>query len=197
MNYRSILFLVIIGTALLTAGCGRDTFSTVQTTEAAESVSETAQTTDKSTEAYILTFEAKTLEGETLTSDIFSQSRLTMLNIWATYCNPCLSEMPDLGAIAASFDKADFQILGVVSDVNEAADADTIDNALSLVEETQANYPHVLLSQTLYENLVGGIDSVPTTFFINQKGEVLGYVVGAQSKETWEEIIYELLEEQE
>ena len=67
-----------------------------------------------------------------------------------------------------------------------------------MVTETGATtYPHLLLNQSLYSNLVGGIDSVPTTFFVNQKGEMLGYIVGAHTKETWENVINELLAEME
>lgn len=147
--------------------------------------------------AYILTFEAGTIEGETITSECFADSKLTMLNVWATYCNPCLSEMPDLGEIAASYDTADFQMIGIISDVSDGAGEDEIANAKSLIADTNANYPHLLLNQSLYENLVGAVEAVPTTFFVNQKGEVLGYVMGAQSKETWEEIINDLLAENE
>lgn len=146
-------------------------------------------------EPYVLSFEAATIEGETMTSDCFGESRLTMLNIWATYCNPCLSEMPDLGQIATSYDKADFQMIGIISDVAEDADDEMVEEAKSLIEQTQANYPHLLLSESLYTNLVSATSAVPTTFFVNQKGEVLGYVVGAGSKENWEEIINELLAE--
>lgn len=148
-------------------------------------------------ETYILTFEATTTDGEMLTSDCLSQSRLTMMNVWATYCNPCLSEMPDLGEIAASYDTADFQMIGIVSDVTEEADAADIEYAKELITETSANYTHLLLNESLYVNLVGAVEAVPTTFFVNQEGEVLGYVVGAQSKDAWEEIIDGLLAEEQ
>lgn len=144
-------------------------------------------------EPYIVSFEANTIEGEAFSADVFSQSRLTMINVWATYCNPCLSEMPDLGEIAAEYDSAEFQMIGVISDVAEGAAEDDINNAKDLIEQTKANYPHLLLNESLYMNLVGGINSVPTTFFVNQKGELLGYAMGAQSKETWVSIIEDLL----
>lgn len=46
-------------------------------------------------------FEGTDLRGNTVSSDIFSRFKLTMINVWATYCNPCLREMPDLGELAA------------------------------------------------------------------------------------------------
>lgn len=148
-------------------------------------------------EAYILTFDASTIEGEAFTSDYFSDSKLTMINVWATYCNPCLSEMPDLGEIANSYDGNEFQLIGIISDVMEDAEEEEITNAKELIEETRADYPHLLLNESLYRNLVGSVSSVPTTFFVNQEGELLGYALGAQSKETWESIINDLLAETE
>ncbi|MBQ2802568.1 MAG: TlpA family protein disulfide reductase [Lachnospiraceae bacterium] len=146
-------------------------------------------------DAYVVSFEAATIEGEDFTSECFSKSRLTMINIWATYCNPCLSEMPDLGEIAASYDASDFQMVGIISDVAEDADEETIKAAKELIEQTKADYPHLLVNESLYLTLLLGVDSVPTTFFVNQKGELLGYVVGAQSRAVWEELITKLLEE--
>ena len=67
-------------------------------------------TDNQEEEAYVLTFEASTIEGAPLTSECFADSKLTMINVWATYCNPCISEMPDLGEIAASYDRSEFQI---------------------------------------------------------------------------------------
>lgn len=153
---------------------------------------ETTSENNADKEPYVLNFEASTIEGENLTSDIFADSKLTMINVWATYCNPCLSEMPDLGEMAASYDTADFQIIGIISDVMEGAAKEDIANAKDLIAQTNANYPHLLLNESLYSNLVGAVSSVPTTYFINQKGEMLGYVVGARAKEEWEAIINEL-----
>lgn len=205
MKFRIISILL---TALVLTGCGQDrtlesNFTTEVSTESqtqagSENQGENAAQETESTEPYVLTFEASTMDGETMTSDCFADSRLTMLNVWATYCNPCLNEMPDLGEIATEYDKADFQMIGIISDVSEFSEEDALTTAKDLIEQTgAATYPHLPLNQSLYSNLVGAVDSVPTTFFINQKGELLGYIVGAQSKETWEGIIDELLAEME
>ena len=196
MKYR--LFTILIAGALLLTGCGGNSSSGNPSTES--NTAATASNEDASTEnePYILTFEASTIDGEALTSDIFADAKLTMINVWATYCNPCLSEMPDLGEIATEYDKTDFQMLGIISDVADTSDEKTISEAKELIKETgAATYPHLLLNQSLYSNLVSAVDGVPTTFFINQDSELLGYVVGAQSKETWEGIINELLAETE
>lgn len=184
-----------------TGSIGKDTTVEVQEeikTQAESSGEELTAEQDaqeESEETYVLTFEASTIDGESLTSECFGDSKLTMINVWATYCNPCLSEMPDLGEIAASYDATDFQIIGIISDVMAESGEEDIEYAKELITQTGANYPHLLLNESLYSNLVGAVSSVPTTFFVNQEGEVLGYVVGAKSKGDWEAIINELLAE--
>lgn len=184
-----------------TGSIGKDTTVEVQEeikTQAESSGEELTAEQDaqeESEETYVLTFEAFTIGGESLTSECFGDSKLTMINVWATYCNPCLSEMPDLGEIAASYDATDFQIIGIISDVMAESGEEDIEYAKELITQTGANYPHLLLNESLYSNLVGAVSSVPTTFFVNQEGEVLGYVVGVKSKGDWEAIINELLAE--
>ncbi|MDE7282466.1 MAG: TlpA family protein disulfide reductase, partial [Lachnospiraceae bacterium] len=132
------------------------------------------------------------IEGNIVTSDIFSQSKLTMVNVWATYCNPCLSEMPGLGELAAEFDTEEFQIIGIISDVVEGEEQEV---AEELIEKTQADYTHLLLNKSIYNALLTDVAAVPTTFFVDENGIVLDTVVGAMKKTAWEEKINALLEE--
>lgn len=197
---KAKLWMILLAGMLLT-GCGKSENNqenggnSTENASQEENVEKDSEEDSEEEEPYVLSFEAVTVEGEEMDASCFSDSKLTMINIWATYCNPCLSEMPDLGEIATSYDSTEFQVIGIISDVAEGADESDLKEAKELIEETKADYPQLLLSESLYSNLVGAIDSVPTTFFVNQKGEVLGYVIGARSKESWEEIINEVMAE--
>ena len=198
---RGLLILILMG--LFVAGCGNATSENQNTNEKNSQMikeNDSANVTESENteqEAYVVKFEnAVTTEGTSISSEVFSNAKLTMVNVWATFCAPCINEMPALGEIANSYDAADFQMLGIVSDAVED-DETMLADAKEIIEETGADYPHLLLNEQLYMNLVGASDSVPTTYFLNRKGEVLGYLVGAQSKEVWEEIIDGLLEEVE
>lgn len=175
------------------AGSNMDNGETTQS----QSNQELADNSESSTEGgpYVLTFSGTTLAGEPLTSDCFADSKLTMVNVWATFCGPCINEMPDLGAIAKEYDSADFQIIGIISDVIEGDEGDTFAEAQEIIAETGADYKHLLLNEELYVNLVGASDSVPTTYFFNEKGELIGYLIGAQRKEAWMQIIEGFLAE--
>lgn len=193
--------LLIALTGLLLSGCGAkeemigedlsgEIFGEVEPVE--DSVVE-----ESIEEKYYLSFNAKSIDGEDVTSDIFVDSKLTMINVWGTFCNPCLQEMPDLGEIAASYDKAQFQMIGIISDVTDKAKQEDIDYAKELIEETKAGYLHLLNGDSLTQNLLAAVSAVPTTFFVKQDGEVLGYTVGAMDKASWEALIDELLAEVE
>ena len=188
MKYKALVFALAL---FFLVGCGATDINDSNVTSETQATTETQATQE---EPYILTFEAPTIDGETMTSDIFASSKLTMINVWATYCNPCLNEMPDLGEIAHAYDPADFQLIGIVSDVYDTSSEKEINHAKDLIEETKADYPHLVLNESLYMNLVGGIDSVPTTFFVKENGEVLGYVIGARDQESWVKLIDELLQ---
>ena len=211
MRHR-LLILFMLG--LLLCGCGGNAADSNPAGDAGQQIANSEELSEKSDrdeennvaeeetesteqQVYVLEFNnAVTTEGESVSSDLFSDSKLTMINVWATFCGPCINEMPDLGEIAGAYDDAEFQLIGIVSDAVEG-DADMLSEAKAIIEETGADYPHLLLNEELYANLVGASDSVPTTYFVNQKGELLGYLVGAQSKEVWEEVINGLLEEME
>ena len=192
-----IMGLLVVG--MIMSGCGNtEEKDNIKNTEAvAEQQVGSSDGTETSTELapYVLNFEGTTLEGEVLTSACFADSKLTMLNVWATFCGPCINEMPDLGELAGEYDTSDFQLIGIISDVIEGEEGDTFAEAQEIIAETGANYQHLLLNEELYVNLVGASDSVPTTYFFNEKGELLGYLVGAQTKEVWKQIIDELLAE--
>lgn len=147
-------------------------------------------------EADQIAFTCQDVNGNSVSETIFSQSKLTMVNVWATYCNPCLREMPGLGELAGEYEPEEFQIIGVISDVQEGADEETVDAAVALIEATGADYTHLLLSETIYLTLLKDVTAVPTTFFIDENGTVLDTVVGAMEKSAWEEKINALLEEQ-
>ncbi|WP_290209748.1 TlpA disulfide reductase family protein [Bacteroides acidifaciens] len=202
MNKRhKILFGLLLLSLVLLCGCGGDSgklpAGTAPETEPTDESQETPAPEDSSpegeSEPIYITFEGTDLKGNPVSQEIFPQSRLTMVNVWATYCNPCLNEMPGLGELAAEHDGSEFQIIGIVNDVREGDDQTLVE---SLVQETGADYTHLLANDSIDQALLSSVSAVPTTFFFNQDGVYLGGVVGSAEKSDWEELIHELLEEQ-
>lgn len=146
-------------------------------------------------------FTTTTLSGEEVDQSIFKDHKVTMVNFWATFCGPCINEMPDLAEIYNERKGADFNLIGIVMDVQEPnyEIRDGADKAAEdIINGTGADYMHLLLSSDIDANMtsVYDIQSIPTTFFVDSEGKVIGsYYVGSKSKADWESIIDEIAKE--
>ena len=142
-------------------------------------------------------FRASTLEGAPVDERLFSDYKLTMINVWATFCGPCLNEMPELGELSKNYASKGVQIVGVVIDAAESDGSisqSQVELARQLVERTGASYTHLLPSADLLSAGLSGVSSVPTTFFVDAKGNLVGEsYVGARSADEWQGIIDGLL----
>ena len=196
MVKRCKLYLLSAAAVILFSACAGDvnegSSSSQEITDILPSESEESPVSD----SVQVVFEAQDIEGNTVSSAIFSDSKLTMINVWATYCNPCLKEMPGLGELASEYDAETFQLIGIISDVQEGAGQELMDLAAGLIEQTGADYTHLLLNESLYYSMLEDVTAVPTTFFVDENGVILGAVVGSMEKSSWEELINALLEEQ-
>ena len=143
-------------------------------------------------------FTTQDLNGGAVDQSIFTGHKLTMVNVWATYCGPCLSEMPELGTLSKTYADKGVQIVGVVSDVPQQSDgsydAAALQSAQSLVKQTGADYTHLLPSKSLVSAMLTNVSAVPTTFFFDEGGRQLGKAyVGARSQSQWAKIVDGLL----
>lgn len=142
-------------------------------------------------------FTNEDLEGNEVTQDIFKDKKLTMVNYWATFCGPCLREMPDLGELQEEYADKGFQIVGVVADVMEDQNGEltNLDVAKEAVEATKAGYVHLPITQEMLGGPVANVQVVPTTVFVDENGNMVGEEqLGSKSKEDWAALIDSYLE---
>ena len=127
----------------------------------------------------IAPFETTDLAGNPVTNEIFAGKDLTVLNVWGTYCNPCIEEMPDLAAWSAEMPE-NVQLVGIVCDLMTLDDADTLETANAILEATGADcYPSLVAGESLMP-LLQSVVGVPTTFFVDGEGRLVGQpIVGA------------------
>jgi thiol-disulfide isomerase/thioredoxin len=142
-------------------------------------------------------FTSVDLENQPVDEKIFSSAKVTMVNIWATFCSPCLSELPSLGSLAKEYEGKGFQIIGIPVDVTDEV-GNVSDSLLtiakSIVEQKGATYRHILPSKSLYRVKLDEVYSVPETIFVDSKGNQLGEsIIGSRSKEDWKKIIEKYL----
>lgn len=138
-------------------------------------------------------FSARDIQGNTVTDAVFAEAELTMLNVWGTFCGPCLNEMPDLGALSSEYAEKGLQIIGLVGDVRES-DEDAA-YVQEIVDKTGANYRHLLPSADLQNKLLSNLMYYPTTIFYDKNGYMIDkLIVGAHTKSEWQVIIDRMLD---
>lgn len=209
---KKLLKFMIIMAALSVTACGQQqeavqeenkTAEVAPAEEKAPEVQEeetTANEEPKSLEERaFMEFEAENLEGETVTQDIFKDKKLTMINIWGTFCGPCIEEMPFLGELNQEYADKDFQIVGVVADSLDQdmnIDPAQVEKAQEMVKETGASYLHILPSKELVEKKLVYTQMIPETIFVDSTGQQIGdLVIGSKDKAGWSAIIDEKLAE--
>ncbi len=188
--------LLMVG---LLAGCGNEKEPSQPSVEQAQpQQTEEAQPSTEQPQAQAGIFQTMQMtdfDGNEVDKSLFEGHRLTMVNIWATFCNPCLSEMPELGELAAEYAKEEggVQIIGICTDITDLSGNTTqevVDGAKQIVEMTGAAYPHLIPNDEFMAFLMQEVPGVPTTFFVDENGEVIGdEVVGAKSKDAWQQEI--------
>lgn len=120
----------------------------------------------------VVAFETTDLDGNPVSSaDLFAENRITMVNVWATWCQPCLGELSELQQIHTRIRAKDCGIVGLLVDNN-------LDAARRLIRENGITYPVVLAPSNLNDILP--VTGYPTTFFITKDGVIAADpIVGA------------------
>ena len=142
-------------------------------------------------------FTAQDLDGNPVDESIFADCDVTMINLWGTFCGPCLQEMPDLGEIADEYADKGFQIVGICTDaVNLDGEIleDVVETAKADAQETGADYLHIVPVGEIFTDLLPRVTGVPTTIFVDSKGQQIGLAdIGAKDKDAWIQVIEEKL----
>ncbi len=130
------------------------------------------------------------LDGNKVDDSIFKGKKLTMVNVWGTFCSPCIGEMPDLQKLSEEYGDKDFQIIGIVCDITDAEDKEKIQLAKEICEDTGVKYVSLVPSESLDDALLDSIVSVPATFFLDEDGKQLDKnYIGSRSYEGWTAIV--------
>ena len=197
--------LVVIGLLMVTgwmdtlsgslAGSDPQATPTVQVTQHPEAT-DTPEATDAPEESQApipaLDFTLTDQFGNTHTLDQY-KGKTILLNFWATWCGPCRSEMPDLQAVYEDYgnNEKDLVVLGVAApNLGQEGSAEDI---TAFLEENGYTYP-TLMNEDASLFYSYGISSFPTTFMIDKNGNVYGYIMGAQSREVFDDIIQQTMD---
>jgi thiol-disulfide isomerase/thioredoxin len=129
-------------------------------------------------------WEALDLQGLSVRSTNYA-GKVLLLNFWATWCGPCVAEIPDLIALQEKYAADGLAIVGASVDTTSQAVQD-------FLAGTPLNY-QVVMANGAMQMAYGGIPYIPTTFIISRQNLIMKKYVGSQSMATFEKQIIPLL----
>jgi thiol-disulfide isomerase/thioredoxin len=108
------------------------------------------------------------------------RGKWVIVNFWATWCSPCLEEIPDLVAITES--RKDVQVFGVAMEFQDSK------QVLQFAEGMFVNYP-VVLGDGKTADQVGKVLGLPTTFIYDPQGKLAVRHVGKITRKQIERLL--------
>lgn len=195
--FKSILFFVVLSIALSSFTACEKTANTqqgpVDEAEVSKDESKTDEKDKKDTAKYpplpegIATAEVEDLNGEKFKiSD--KKGKVLLLNLWATWCVPCIAEMPHLIELQNKYKGQNFEVIGL-----NVGDGDGVpepkDKIEKFVEKHKLNYELARADRKLFGEFVNltRMPVVPQTVIVNEDGRMTGIFTGG-SKENFEKM---------
>lgn len=142
------------------------------------------------------------LEGNEVDKTVFQENELTMINAWATWCGPCVRELPELEKLQKELEAEDRSVgvFGLVMEVQGAVlpglSKEERETAEMILEQTGATYRQLTVSEDMAKTALGSQSVFPTTYFVDKDGKLVGDpVTGSRDLEKWKKVIESKLEE--
>ena len=117
--------------------------------------------------AYGFSFEDSTGKVHTLSGH---KGKWVLINFWATWCPPCLREIPDLSELSRERD--DIVIIGIAMEYDDAKDV------MEFVNKMSIPYPIVLGNRASVAQLGDEISLLPSTYLFDPKGKPVARKIG-------------------
>lgn len=147
-------------------------------------------------------FKTKDVFGKSYTQDVFAEYDLTLVNVFTTWCSPCVEEIPELEKLRQEYEKKGIK-LGIVAVVYDAStskgtDVTAVEQAKVLYERSKAQFPFLIPDDGYMNGRLTGIESVPESFFVDKNGAIVSDpYIGANSRTGWSKIVDKELSELE
>lgn len=136
-------------------------------------------------------FTTVAINGDHATYDnsMFAGAELTMINIWATNCSPCINELPHIQNLAEAYESRGVQIVTALGDSEQSG---MIGKALNIINSIGFNLPVLRNTASFSAQFpTGGV--YPVTYFVDRNGNIVRVVTTSNSYNEWCAILDELL----
>ena len=140
----------------------------------------------------VATAEIKALDGSTYTIND-KQGKILLLNLWATWCGPCRSEMPALVRMQEKHGAQGFEVIGLNTD------EETVEVINNFTAELKLNYAIAYADTKLQSDMlkISKFPGIPQSFLLDREGRLRGVFRGANPKDVakMEEVVERVVNE--
>ena len=138
-------------------------------------------------------FTTNDINGNEVTQSIFANKDLTVVNIWGTFCGPCINEMPELGAWEKELPD-NVQIVGLIVDISSTDDETQIAVAKQITEKADVGFVNLIGGNGDFDELIGSIVGVPTTIFVDKSGNIVGEIIVGADVDRYKSFVNKYIE---
>jgi thiol-disulfide isomerase/thioredoxin len=103
------------------------------------------------------------------------RGKWVVVNFWATWCPPCLAEIPDLNALHEQYGKTKLAVIGIAMEYRDPK------AVMQFADSLMMSYPLVLGDDRIAAQ-IGPVEGLPATYLYNPQGKLVAYNVGALTK---------------
>jgi peroxiredoxin len=118
------------------------------------------------------------LDGENISLSDYT-GKVVLVNIWATWCPPCVEEMPSMQKLYNEFNGKNFEILAV------SIDADGVDAVAPFMKTHKLSFPALMDPKGTIKSMYR-VTGVPESFIIDKQGILVGKIIGPRDWATQE-----------
>ena len=190
MKLKNVFYLLLV-TILITGGWKKDKIEPAQQTEAEAEITPTQPIADSTPSTTggkpAPAFTLQDLNGKNVSLADF-RGKVVVLDFWATWCPPCVKEIPHFVELHEQYKDKGVEIVGI------SLDQAGVSVVKAFVQKYQINYP-ILMTDGKVDKAFGGILGIPTTFVIDSVGNIRQKYVGYRDKAVFETDIKTLLAE--
>lgn len=128
-----------------------------------------------------------TLDGKKLTlEELCGQNHLVVVNFWATWCAPCIEEMPSLERMHRAYQDKEIAFIGIAAQ-------DSTPEVQGFVIQNKITFRIALDVRNQISKAFGGISILPTTLFLDSKRHIIRIHKGYLSQRELEKNLKDLL----
>ena len=141
-------------------------------------------------------FEGMDLDGNPVTSELFKENSVTVVNFWFSTCAPCIAELGELNALNEALKLRGGEVIGINADTI-GGDEKMIMEAKELLKAKGAMYQNIYFPvESEAGQLTYSITAFPTTVVVDRNGRMVGEpILGGIDNEAQMKVLQDLIDE--